>query len=98
MCLLSRCSPVANLLDDILLNCQHTPTVESAHGLLQVLASDPNFSKAMETPSVVREILDENGFTSLCRNSYNQGREVDGQCFVLTERLIEVSQAVSERI
>ncbi|KAK8107613.1 neurofibromin 1 [Apiospora kogelbergensis] len=84
--------PIVQILDDILLHCQNSTTLEAAHTLLQAMTSDHNISAAMETSGVLNEILEEVGFGGLWRScSFSQGQEPDKQCFALTEKLIEVS-------
>lgn len=81
-----------SVLDDVLLHCQNSTTLQSAHALLQCLASNPRFSSALESPGVLNDILEDMGFTGLWRScSFSLTQEQDRQCFVLTEKLIEVS-------
>ncbi|KAK7980760.1 hypothetical protein PG989_013217 [Apiospora arundinis] len=83
--------PIVQILDDILLHCQNSTTLEAAHTLLQAMTSDHNISAAMETNGVLNEILEDVGFGGLWRScSFSQGQEPDKQCFALTEKLIEL--------
>ncbi len=89
----SRCNPIISLLDDILLHCQNPATLESAHTLLQTLTSNPKFASAMDSNSLLNEILEDMGFGGLWRScSLTLLQEHDKQCFGLTEKLIEVRQ------
>ena len=92
------CFPIVQILDDILLRCQNSATLEAAHGLLQAITSNPNFSIAMETSGVLNVILEDMGFSGLWRScSFSQTQEPDKQCFALTEKLIEVTPSRSAR-
>ncbi|KAK3343967.1 hypothetical protein B0T25DRAFT_584814 [Lasiosphaeria hispida] len=85
------CSPIISILDDILLHCQNSATLESAHTLLQTLTSNPKFTSALEAPGMLNEILDDMGFAGLWKScSLNLSQEQDKQCFGLTEKLIEL--------
>lgn len=85
------CFPIVQILDDILLHCQNSATLEAAHGLLQTITSNPNFSVAMETSGMLNVILEDMGFGGLWRScSFSQTQEPDKQCFALTEKLIEL--------
>ena len=87
----TRCGPIISVLDDVLLHCQNSSTLESAHGLLQTLSSNPKFSHALETTGLLSEILEDMGFGGLWRScSFNNPEEQDKRCFGLTEKLIEV--------
>ncbi len=80
------------MLDDVLLHCQNSSTLESAHGLLQTLSSNPKFSHALEHTGILGELLEDMGFGGLWRScSFSVSQEQDKQCFGLTEKLIEVS-------
>ncbi|KAF3766021.1 hypothetical protein M406DRAFT_256777 [Cryphonectria parasitica EP155] len=97
------CGPILVILDDTLLHCQNSSTLESAHRLLQTLTSNPQFATAMMesgtsngngsmATSVLNDILDDMGFGGLWRFcSLNPTEEPDKQCFSQTERLIDVS-------
>ena len=81
------------MLDDVLLHCQNSSTLKSAHALLQTLSSNPKFSHALETSGALSETLEDMGFGGLWRScSFNVSLEQDKQCFGLTGKLIEVSQ------
>lgn len=90
-----RCSPIAQTLDDILLHCQNSTTLESAHALFQSMTSNPKFQTALESSGVLNEILEDMGFGGLWRScSFSQTQEPDKQCFALTEKLIEVRLSI----
>ena len=79
------------VLDDILLHCQNSATLESAHALLQTLMSSSQFSLNADSPVSLMEILGDMGFSGLWRMCSLDGNwEPDQRCFALTERLIEV--------
>ena len=89
-----RCAPIIAILDDILLHCQSSGTLEAAHRLLQTLTSNPKFASSLESSTaVLNEILEDMGFGGLWRScSFNLAQEQqDRTCFGLTEKLIEVS-------
>lgn len=87
----TRCGPIISVLDDVLLHCQNSSTLESAHSLLQTLSSNPKFSHALEATGVLDQILEDMGFGGLWRScSFNNSQEQDKRCFGLTEKLIEV--------
>jgi hypothetical protein len=98
-----RCAPIIALLDDILLHCQASATLEAAHALLQTLTSNPRFAGAMLNESAaaaLNEVLEGMGFAGLWRScSFNLAsaplttEQQDRNCFGLTEKLIEVSFA-----
>jgi neurofibromin 1 len=89
-----RCAPIISILDDILLHCQSSATLEAAHNLLHTLTANPRFSASLESSAgVLNEILEDMGFAGLWRScSFNLAQEQqDRTCFGLTEKLIEVS-------
>ena len=91
--LTKRCAPIIAILDDILLHCQSSATLEAAHTLLQTLTSNPKFVSSLESSNgVLNEILEDMGFAGLWRScSFNLAQEQqDRTCFGLTEKLIEV--------
>jgi neurofibromin 1 len=97
------CAPIVSLLDDILLHCQSSATLEAAHSLLQTLTSNPRFSASLEnSAAVLNELLEDMGFAGLWRScSFNLaqvGEQQDRACFALTEKLIEVSFFFSSRL
>ncbi len=55
------------MLDDVLLHCQNSSTLESAHGLLQTLSSNPKFSQALGATGMLADILEDMGFGGLWR-------------------------------
>ncbi|KAJ9149291.1 GTPase-activator protein for ras-like GTPase [Pleurostoma richardsiae] len=97
---LHLCGPIISILDDILLHCQNSSTLESAHRLLQTLTSNAKFASALESSNnlMLHEILEDMGFGGLWRScsSLNGGsgggthEQQDRQCFLLTEKLIEL--------
>ncbi|KAJ4307090.1 Ras GTPase activating protein ira2 [Collariella sp. IMI 366227] len=101
----TRCAPIISILDDILLHCQSSATLEAAHTLLQTLTSNPKFAGALEGSSagggggggggVLNEILEDMGFAGLWKSCSFSGaaaqEQQDRACFGLTEKLIEVS-------
>lgn len=85
------CGPIISILDDILLHCQNSATLESAHALLQTLTSNSRFASALESTSRLDAILADMGFEGLWRScSLNLSHEQDKKRFLLTEKLIEV--------
>ena len=75
----------------MLLHCQNSATLKSAHELLRVLASSPKFANSLDSASVLNETLQDMGFSGLWRScSFSFTQEQDSQCFILTEKLIEV--------
>jgi neurofibromin 1 len=92
--ILHLCGPILAILDETLLHCQNSTTLESAHSLLQTLTSKPKFASAMESGggSGLNEILEDIGFGGLWRFcSLNPQQEPDKACFAQTEKLIDVS-------
>lgn len=85
------CAPIVHILDELLTDCQNSATLESAYALLQTITSNPKFAAALQTNSVLNEILQDMGFGGLWRSSScSHGQEPDKQCFALTEKLIEL--------
>ncbi|KXJ96548.1 GTPase-activator protein for ras-like GTPase [Microdochium bolleyi] len=86
------CSQITSMLDDILLHCQNTSTLESAYALLKTLSSNPKFSGALESAnSMLDEILEDMGFGGLwksCSTRHSEG--LDKHSVYLTEKLIEL--------
>ncbi|KAK2021113.1 GTPase-activator protein for ras-like GTPase [Colletotrichum zoysiae] len=84
------CGPIVSILDDVLLHCQNSSTLESAQALLYALTSNPKFSTALGSTTVLNEILGDMGFSGLWRScSFNFSQDQDRKCFLLTEKLIE---------
>jgi len=82
---------VSAILDDVIISCQNRVTLESAHQLLRTLTSNPKFSGVVDTAEMLEGVLEGIGFGGLWRSSTFHGmQEVDRQCAVLTDRLIEV--------
>ena len=87
------CGPIISILDDIVLHCQNSATLESAHRLLQTLTSNSKFAAAgsHESGEALNELLEDEGFGGLWRScTFNMSLEQDKACFGLTEKLIEV--------
>ncbi|KAL2257760.1 hypothetical protein VTK26DRAFT_9213 [Humicola hyalothermophila] len=87
------CAPIISILDEVLLHCQSSATLEAAHALLQTLTSNPKFASALETSAaVLNELLEDMGFAGLWRScSYSLTQEQqDRTCFALTEKLIQL--------
>ncbi|KAA8565894.1 hypothetical protein EYC84_009705 [Monilinia fructicola] len=83
--------PITNILDDVLMSCQNSVTLESAHQLLRTITSNPQFSAAMENTDVLDRVLSSIGFGGLWKNSTYQGHhEVARECTALTDKLIEL--------
>lgn len=96
----NSCGPILAILDDVLLHCQNSATLEAAHGLLQTLTANPSFAAAMMESgsasngagSILTEVLEDMGFGGLWRFcSLSPTQEPDKQCFAWTEKLIDVS-------
>lgn len=86
-----RAGPITSILDDVLMSCQNSITLESAHQLLRTITSNPQFSAAMRDADVLDRVLGSIGFGGLWKNSTYQGHhEVARECTTLTDRLIEV--------
>ncbi|KAI6503358.1 hypothetical protein MCOR13_005128 [Pyricularia oryzae] len=91
--------PIHSILDSVLLHCQNSSTLESAHLLLQTLSGNPRLVSAQQqleggagaAAGILDDILEEMGFEGLWRScSFNLA--VDGrECFSLTEKLIELT-------
>jgi hypothetical protein len=89
---IDRCEHVTTILDDILISCQSTATLESAHQLILALTSNPKFSGVIDTTEILQGVLEGIGFGGLWRSStFRTTNEQDRQCTALTDRLIEVS-------
>jgi neurofibromin 1 len=87
----NSCGPVITILDDVLISCQNTATLESAHQLLRTLTSNPKFSGGVDTAEMLEDVLDGIGFSGLWRSStFHVSNEHRRQCTTLTDRLIEV--------
>ncbi|CAD6449201.1 375e5968-07eb-4595-a6f9-690f2b9d45d8 [Sclerotinia trifoliorum] len=83
--------PITNILDDVLISCQNSTTLESAHQLLRTITSNPQFSAAMENTDALDRVLSSIGFEGLWKNSTYQGHhEVARECTALTDKLIEL--------
>ncbi|KAI1636187.1 GTPase [Biscogniauxia mediterranea] len=88
---LHLCPTISALLDEVLLHAQNPSTLKSAHTLLQKLSSNARFAAALEGHDTLTDMLDDMGFEGLWRSSsFSQTQEYDKQCFMLTEKLIEL--------
>lgn len=88
-----------SMLDNVLLHCQNSSTLESAHRLLQTLGSNPKFMAALNSPNILDEILEDMGFEGLWRScSFNLSQEHDKRAFALTGKLIEVRTTMFSRV
>ncbi|KUJ23034.1 uncharacterized protein LY89DRAFT_635153 [Mollisia scopiformis] len=89
--ILHLCGPVLRVLDDVLISCQNAVTLESAHQLLRTLTSNPKFAGGVDTAEMLEDVLDGIGFGGLWRSStFHTANELERQCTILTDRLIEV--------
>ncbi len=89
----TSCGPVVRILDDILVSCQNTATLEAAHQLLRTLTMNPKFSGGVDTAEMLEDVLDGIGFGGLWRSSsFHITNENERQCTALTDRLIEVGR------
>ncbi|KAK6598855.1 GTPase-activator protein for Ras-like GTPase [Botrytis cinerea] len=89
--MLRLAGPITSILDDVLMSCQNSITLESAHQLLRTITSNPQFSAAMRDADVLDRVLGSIGFGGLWKNSTYQGHhEVARECTTLTDRLIEL--------
>ncbi|CAK7197774.1 5'-3' exoribonuclease 2 [Sporothrix eucalyptigena] len=89
--ILHLCAPIASILDEVLLHCQNSSTLEAAHELLQTLSSNSKFSQVLDSTDMLKASLDDMGFGGLWRScTFSNSLEQDGHCFGLTERLIEL--------
>jgi neurofibromin 1 len=85
------CGPLLSILDDILISCQNTATLESAHELFRTLTANPEFSTRADTTEMLEEVLEGIGFGGLWRSStFHVTNDLLRQCTSLTDRLIEV--------
>ncbi|TDZ23115.1 Neurofibromin [Colletotrichum orbiculare MAFF 240422] len=85
------CGPIVAILDEVLLHCQNSSTLESAQALLHGLTANSKFASALESTVVLSEILEDMGFSGLWRScSFNFAQDYDRRCFILTEKLIEL--------
>ncbi|KAK4144136.1 uncharacterized protein C8A04DRAFT_11820 [Dichotomopilus funicola] len=83
------------LLNDVLLHCQSSATVEAAQALLRTVMGSARFvtGGGVGAGAGLNEILEDMGFAGLWRScSFTLAQEPqDRSCFALTEKLIEVS-------
>ncbi|KAL3421048.1 GTPase-activator protein for Ras-like GTPase [Phlyctema vagabunda] len=88
---LHLCGPVIAILDEVIISCQNTATLEAAHQLLRTLTSNPKFAGGVDTAEMLEDVLDGIGFGGLWRSStFHTMNEQDRQCTALTDRLIEL--------
>ncbi len=87
----TSCAPIASILDEVLLHCQNSSTLEAGHELLQTLSSNAKFSQVLDSTDMLKASLEDMGFGGLWRScTFSNAHEQDVHCFSLTERLIEV--------
>ncbi|CAK7566094.1 MAG: Ras GTPase activating protein ira2, partial [Sporothrix epigloea] len=87
---LHLCAPIAQILDDVLLHCHNSSTLEAAHELLQTLSSNSKFLQVLDSADMLKASLEDMGFGGLWRScTFSNSVEQDGHCFSMTERLIE---------
>lgn len=80
------------MLDYILLHCQNSATLESAHALLHTLMTSFPLSLGSDSSGTLMSILGDMGFRGLWRMCSRDSTWEPGQrCIALTERLIEVA-------
>jgi neurofibromin 1 len=85
------CGPIITILEDVLLSCQNTNTLESAHHLFRTLTTNPTFLRSADTTEMLEDVLEAIGFGGLWRSStFHVTNEQLRQCTALTDRLIEV--------
>ncbi|KAK4165082.1 putative inhibitory regulator protein IRA1/2, partial [Cladorrhinum sp. PSN259] len=74
--------PIAGILDDVLLHCQSSATLVSAHALLQTLHSEPKFAAGLMEESTggssSRRLMEDMGFEGLWRSFNLLGGGGDG--------------------
>ncbi|CAG8972539.1 hypothetical protein HYALB_00001231 [Hymenoscyphus albidus] len=88
---LHLCSPIINMLDNLLISCQNAATLESAHDLLRTITSNPKFSGAVDTSEMLEDVLEGIGFGGLWRSTtFHVRNENERQCTILTDKLIEL--------
>lgn len=89
----NSCGPVIAILDEILISCQNSATLESAHQLLRTLTSNPKFASGVDTAEMLEDVLEGIGFSGLWRSStFHTMNDQDSQCTALTDKLIEVCE------
>ncbi|KAI5862275.1 GTPase [Durotheca rogersii] len=91
---LHLCPKIASFLDEILLHGQTPSVLVAAHALLRTLSANIKFASALESNGVLNEILEDMGFEGLWQSgssfTITSFQDVDKQCSVLTEKLIEL--------
>lgn len=86
-------APLASIIQETIIDCQNSVTLESGHVLLRTLYANPDFAAANDQASGLEDVLETIGFGGLWRGSrfHHSTSERDRQCTLLTDRLIEVS-------
>lgn len=88
--------PLITILDDILISCQNTATLEAAHQLFRTLTADPKFAESEDSTDMLDEVLEGFGFGGLWRScTFHVPNDLLRQCTNLTDRLIEVRNLIS---
>jgi neurofibromin 1 len=88
---LRRCGALPSVLDDVLLHSQESTALDAAHALLRTLSSEQRYSKAMGSMHLLNDQLNAMGFSGLWRSpKHTMIEDIKGECFELTEKLIEV--------
>ncbi|KFA64319.1 hypothetical protein S40285_02937, partial [Stachybotrys chlorohalonatus IBT 40285] len=88
--IVTLCSAIQPILDEVFLHGQSAVTLEAAHALLQTLTSDRRFSDAMDSTQLLTETLEDTGFSGLWRAcSLGLSDDLHYNSFTLTEKVIE---------
>jgi hypothetical protein len=88
------CAPLLPILDDILISCQNTATLDSAHQLFRTLTANPKFSNGADSTEMLDEVLEGLGFGGLWRSAtFHTANDLLRQCTNLTDRLIGVCES-----
>ncbi|RYP71987.1 hypothetical protein DL771_004456 [Monosporascus sp. 5C6A] len=80
-------------LDEVLAHCENIKTLESAHTLLRTLSTRPEVISyaGKSTGSGWSDVLEQQGLEGLTRTcSSHQNQDLDRDCSVLVEKLIEL--------
>ncbi|EFY84834.1 putative neurofibromin [Metarhizium acridum CQMa 102] len=87
----SLCGALTSVLDDVLLHSQESAALEAAHVLLRTLASDQKYAQAMGSMHSLNSQLTDMGFGGLWKTpKQSTAEDAKGECFELTEKLIEL--------
>ncbi|TWU75590.1 Ras GTPase activating protein ira2 [Metarhizium rileyi] len=87
----SLCGALPSILNDVLLHSQDSVALEAAHVLLQTLASEQKYTHAMGSLELLTSQLNKLGFGGLWKPPKHAITEdTRGECFELTEKLIEL--------